>query len=52
MNLNTPEVILIIIVAAAIIIFLIWRNLKDEKDIDPKLTDELEKSKKRQENIK
>ncbi|WP_448699793.1 hypothetical protein ACFGVR_22015 [Mucilaginibacter sp. AW1-3] len=52
MSLNTPETIIVIVIAAAIIIFLIWRNLKDEKDIDPELTDELEKSKKRQENIK
>ena len=52
MNLNSPEIIVIIVIAAAIIIFLIWRNLKDEKDIDPELTDELEKSKKRQDNIK
>ncbi len=52
MNLNTPEIITIIVIAAAIIVWLIWRNLKDEKDIDPELTDELEKNKKRQDNIK
>jgi len=52
MNLNTPEIVIIIVIAAAIIVFLIWRNLKDEKDIDPGLTDELEKSKKRQDNVK
>jgi len=52
MNLNTVEIIIVIAIAAAIIIFLVWRNLKDEKDIDPELTDELEKSEKRQDNIK
>jgi preprotein translocase subunit YajC len=52
MSLNTLEIIIVIAIAAAIIIFLIWRNLKDEKDIDTELTDELEKSEKRQDNIK
>ena len=52
MSLNTPEVIVVIIIAVAIIIFLIWRNMKDEQDADPELTDELEKRKKRQDNIK
>jgi len=52
MSLNTPETIVVIIIAAAIIIFLVWRNLNDEKDIDPELTDELKKNKKRQDNIK
>jgi len=52
MSLNTPETIIVIVIAVAIIFFLIWRNLKDEKDIDPELTDELEKNKKKQGNIK
>jgi len=52
MNLNTPEVIVVIVIAVAIIIFLIWKNIRDEQDTDPELTDELKKSKKRQDNIK
>lgn len=52
MNLNTPEIITVIVIAAAIIVFLIWRNIKDGKDIDPELTDELEKVKKEQDNAR
>jgi len=39
---KTAVIVFIIVVAVAFIALLVWKNLKDEEDIAPDLTDELE----------
>ncbi len=35
---------IIVVIAVLFILFLMWKNLRDEKDVNPDLTDELEKT--------
>jgi len=43
MEANWTLIIIIIVAAILLIVFLIWRNLKDEKDLKKTLIDEDEK---------
>lgn len=49
---NIILIAIVFLLAIAFIIFLIRRNVKDEQDINPDLTDELEKKKNEQNRIK
>lgn len=42
---NWPVIILIGIVAIAFIVFLVWRNVKDEKEFENQLKQDYHKSK-------
>ncbi|RKR83427.1 hypothetical protein BDD43_3635 [Mucilaginibacter gracilis] len=49
---ETTVIVIIVLLALAFIFFLIRRNAKDENDINPDLTDELEKRKSEGKDIK
>ena len=42
---NWPAIIIVGIVAIALIVFLTWRNLKDERQFEKQLKDDYHKSK-------
>ena len=49
---ESPFIIPIVIIAVIVLILLIWRNAKDKTDINPELTDELEKQRKQNEEAR
>ena len=49
---ESPFIIPIVIIAVIVLILLIWRNATDKTDINPELTDELEKQKKQNEEAR
>ena len=40
---NWPVIIIVAVLLIALIVFLVWRNIKDEKDMEAKLNDDYHK---------
>lgn len=49
---QTAIIVIIILLALGFILLLVRRNVKDEQDINPELTDELEKERHKGKDIK